>query len=74
MTICMGKTRIAYTVEEKYRRAFESHAATVGKTPVELFHEIVREYCADALERAIAAIKIEESMRQSENKKGRKAD
>lgn len=74
MSICMGKTRIAYTVEEQYRRAFESHAATVGKTTTELFHEMVREYCADALERVIAAMKVEETMRQSEKRKGHKSD
>lgn len=69
MSICMAKPRVTYTVDEKYKRAFESHAATVGKTFTELFHEMVREYCSDALERVEMAIKIEKSLRQSDKRK-----
>lgn len=68
MSICMakGKPRIAYTVEDRYKRAFESHAATVGKTHTELFHMMVEEFCVDALERVDAAIAVEKSMREAE--------
>lgn len=64
------KARIAYTVEERYRRAFESHAATVGKTPTELFHLLVEENCQDALERVDAAMAVEDSMRKKKGKQG----
>ena len=57
------KARIAYTVEERYRRAFESHAATVGLTTTELFHKIVEEHCQDALDRVDKAMAVEESVR-----------
>lgn len=66
----MGKkTRIAYTVEERYRRAFESHAAIVGMSFSDLFHKLVEENCQDALERVDAAMAVEESVKIDKKRK-----
>ncbi len=69
MLSVMSKTRITYTVEERYRRAFESHAATVGLTTTEFFHKLVEENCSDALERVDKAMLVEESMKQPDRRK-----
>lgn len=67
----MSKTRITYTVDERYRRAFESHAAITGMTTTELFHKFVRENCADALETVDRILKVEESIKAEEKRKKR---
>lgn len=59
------KTRVGYTVEERFRRAFESHASTYGMTTTELFHKLVEENCEDALARVDAAMAVEESARDT---------
>jgi uncharacterized protein YfbU (UPF0304 family) len=63
------KARITYTIEERIRRAFESHASTYGMTFTQLFQKLVEENCQDALERVDQAMAVEESMRTPNERK-----